>query len=187
MTTVTLYLDRLDAVIFDVDSIVKGTAEAHVYGDTVRVLRELRLRYVPTAAVSSSRHRVQVLHSAGVAGLLDVRVDGADLDRLGLPGKPFPAAYQEAARRLGARPAGCAVVEDAVAGVRAGHTGGFGVVIGVDRGGDLAGALYDAGATVVVSSMSDVLLVERTPLRLVQARRGQADAVWNDRPVIWSQ
>jgi beta-phosphoglucomutase-like phosphatase (HAD superfamily) len=50
------------------------------------------------------------------------------------------------------------VVEDAVAGVEAGHAGGFGAVIGVDRLGQ-TDALAQAGATVVVEDLSFVAAI----------------------------
>lgn len=43
----------------------------------------------------------------------------------GMPGKPDPAVFLEAARRLGARPDECVVVEDAVAGVTAAKRAGM--------------------------------------------------------------
>ncbi len=45
-----------------------------------------------------------------------------------LPGKPDPALFLQAARELGVAPAGCVVVEDAVAGVEAARRGGMKVV-----------------------------------------------------------
>ena len=71
-----------------------------------------------------------MLAAAGADGLFDVRVDGLDLAALGLAGKPDPALFLEAARRLGVAPAQAAVVEDALAGVEAGRRGGFGLVVG---------------------------------------------------------
>lgn len=130
------------------------------YPATVELLRELRRRIVPTAAVSWSCHSAQVLRAAGVDRLFDVRVDGSDLARPGLGGWPDPAPYVEATRRLGTRPARCVVIEDALAGVEAGHRGGFGVVVGVDRHGTRRGAMYEGGATVVVGDLTEVCLVE---------------------------
>jgi beta-phosphoglucomutase-like phosphatase (HAD superfamily) len=49
------------------------------------------------------------------------------------------------------------VVEDALAGVEAGRRGGFGVVVGVDRGGQAA-ALAERGADVVVADLGDLVL-----------------------------
>ena len=120
----------------------------------VRRLRELRLR---TAAVSASRNMVAVLEAAGLRELFDVEVDGVEADRLGLAGKPDPALFLEAARRLGVAPARAAVVEDALAGVEAGRRGGFGVVVGIDRGRQAA-ALAEHGADVVVADLGDLAL-----------------------------
>ena len=78
-----------------------------------------------------------------------------DADELGLNGKPDPAVFLEAARRLGVEPARAAVVEDALAGVEAGRRGRFGLVIGVDRGGHGA-ALRERGADVVVGDLGEV-------------------------------
>ena len=58
---------------------------------------------------------------------------------LRLPGKPDPALFLEATRRLDVEPSRAAVVEDALAGVEAGRREGFGLVVGVDRAGSRRG------------------------------------------------
>jgi HAD superfamily hydrolase (TIGR01509 family) len=127
----------------------------HAYPSTVHLVRVLHDRGARTAAVSASRHCVQVLHAAGVADLFDVIVDGVEAARLHLAGKPDPALFLEAAVRLGASPDRVAVVEDAQAGVEAARRGRFGRVIGVDRGGN-ARRLADAGADVIVTDLGEV-------------------------------
>jgi beta-phosphoglucomutase family hydrolase len=122
---------------------------------TVALVRDLMVAHVPTAIISSSRNMSQVLAAAGIADLFRVRVDGIDAARLGLPGKPDPAIFLEAARRLGAEAARSAVVEDAIAGVEAGRRGGFALVIGVDRTGH-RDALIEAGADVVVADLGEL-------------------------------
>ncbi len=75
-----------------------------------------------------------------------VRVDGIDAMRLSLPGKPDPAMFIEAARRLSVPPCDAIVFEDATAGVSAAADGGFwSGGGGVDRTG-AGSALADAGA-----------------------------------------
>jgi trehalose 6-phosphate phosphatase len=66
----------------------------------VSFVRDARARGVRTAIVSSSQHCAAVLDAAGLTQLFDVRVDGIDLRRLGLAGKPAPDLFLEAARRL---------------------------------------------------------------------------------------
>ncbi|WMX48453.1 HAD-IA family hydrolase [Streptomyces roseicoloratus] len=91
--------------------------------------------------------------------LLAAIVDGEDAARLGLAGKPDPALFLYAAGLLGAGPRDTAVVEDALAGVRAGRRGGFGLVVGIDRTPDGHGtaALLVQGADLVVPDLATLV------------------------------
>jgi len=135
---------------------------AETYEASIILVRALRMQQIRTAVVSSSNNCAVVLESAGIAQLFDVRVDGLDVTRLELKGKPAPDAFLETARRLGVNPARAVIVEDAIAGVEAGRTGGFGCVIGVDRSGR-SQALRAAGADVVVTDLAQVRVTAEPP------------------------
>ncbi|MFH8491255.1 HAD family hydrolase [Streptomyces longisporoflavus] len=157
-----LRADAVEAVAADKDRLYverlrKGRIAA--YPGTVRLLHELRGAGIPLAAASASRHARELLLHAGVLPLFDALVDGAEAARLRLPGKPDPALFQEAARRLGARAADAAVVEDALAGVEAGRRGGFRVVIGVDRNAAAGtrASLLRHGADIVVDDLAELV------------------------------
>lgn len=126
-----------------------------VYVTSVALIRSLRHGGYRTAVVSSSKNCHAILAAAGLLDLFDTQVDGQDLERQHLRGKPAPDAFLEAARRLGVVPQRAMVMEDAVAGIEAGRAGGFAAVIGVDRL-DQAGALERAGATVVVQDLCQI-------------------------------
>lgn len=119
-------------------------------------IREAKGRGLALAVVTSSQNGRRVLKAAGIEDLFQTRVDGKDGDELHLPGKPDPAYFLEAARRLDIDPGSAAVVEDAEAGVRAGHRGGFGLVVGIAGKG--ADRLRQAGADVVVKDLSQLPL-----------------------------
>ncbi|MFB4263310.1 HAD family hydrolase [Nonomuraea sp. GTA35] len=131
---------------------------------TVALLHELRQRGCRTGVVSASRHCRAVVSSAGLLHLFDVLVDGNDAARLGLPGKPDPALFLEAARRLELPPGDVAIVEDALPGVEAGRRGGFGQVVAVDRSGAQAAAMLAAGAGAVVADLADADVAGRVPV-----------------------
>ena len=114
---------------------------------------------VGMAVVSSSRNCRHILENTGLLQWFDVVLDGEERKRLRLAGKPAPDTFLEAARRLGVAPQRSVVFEDATSGVEAARRGGFGCVIGVDRG-DQATALRLAGAHVTVASLSGVTLTE---------------------------
>jgi len=126
-----------------------------VFSGTVALLRRLRAGGVPTGLVTASRNADALLAAAELQDLFDVVVDGAVASDLDLPGKPDPATFVEAARRLGVAPGAAAVVEDAVAGVQAARRGGFALVVGIDRVGHRA-ALEEAGADLVLEDVSQL-------------------------------
>lgn len=130
-----------------------------VYDSTVALIQHLRTNGFKTAVVSSSKSTGEILDAVQLRELFDAQVDGIDLQRLCLKGKPNPDPFLEAASRLRVVPQRAVVVEDAIAGVEAGRRGGFGCVIGVDRAGDQA-ALERAGATMVVADLAEVDVVE---------------------------
>ena len=132
------------------------------YEAAITLVRALRAQQIKTAVVSSSNNCAKVLETTGIAHLFDARVDGKDITRLGLKGKPAPDAFLEAARRLGIEPSRAVVVEDAIAGIEAGRAGRFGCVIGVDRGGQSL-ALREAGADVVVTDLAQVRVTAEPP------------------------
>lgn len=125
------------------------------YASTIDLIRELRGTGIKTAVVSSSKSTLEILESVHITELFDVKIDGVDASRLGLPGKPAPDTFLEATKRLGVPPSRAVVVEDAIAGVQAGSRGGFGCVVGVDRTGHPE-ALKDAGADLVVADLAEV-------------------------------
>ena len=127
-----------------------------VYPSTVRFVSLAKARGLKTAVVSSSHHAQEVLESAGLTPFFEARIDGYEIDRLHLNGKPAPDSFLEAARRLGVSPQRSVVIEDALSGVQAGRAGGFGLVIGVNRR-DQAEALRHMGADVVVTDLEELL------------------------------
>lgn len=132
---------------------------ADVYQSTVDLIIGLRARSMKTAIISASRNCADVLKAAQVSQLFDTRVDGVDADELGLPGKPDPAVFLEAARRLDVVPERAVVVEDAIAGVQAGRGGHFRLVIGVNRSGE-AGVLRENGADFEVADLAEVVVAD---------------------------
>jgi beta-phosphoglucomutase family hydrolase len=127
-----------------------------VYDGSVRFVQAARDAGLRRAVVTASQNGGEVLAAAGIASLFEVRIDGVVAARDHLRGKPAPDTFLAAARALGVAPAGCAVIEDALAGVEAGRAGAFGWVVGVDRIGQ-AEALRAHGADVVVGDLSELL------------------------------
>lgn len=122
----------------------------------VRLIRDLRGEGVRVGVASSSANTTLVLEHAHLLDLFQEQVDGVVSERLHLRGKPHPDIFLTCLHQLGiSDPSRAMVTEDAVAGVEAGRAGGFGLVLGVDRG-DNEKQLYANGADWVISDFAQV-------------------------------
>jgi Glycosyl hydrolase family 65 central catalytic domain/Haloacid dehalogenase-like hydrolase/Glycosyl hydrolase family 65, C-terminal domain len=111
----------------------------------VDLIRSIKKHGLKTAVISSSKSCALILDSVNLSDLFDVRVDGVDSEILGIPGKPAPDIFLEAARQLKVKPERAVVVEDAISGVQAGRAGNFGLVVGIARtGGTMLFFLFSA-------------------------------------------
>jgi beta-phosphoglucomutase family hydrolase len=134
---------------------ILGKEKPEVFQTSIEFIRSIRAKGMKTAIISSSRNCAQVLRATGTENLFDAKVDGLDLESLKIRGKPDPAMFLEAAKRIGIKPEYDAIVEDSQAGVRAGRRGSFGLVIGVARSDD-HDELKASGANIVVSDLKDL-------------------------------
>ena len=140
------------------------------YPGSVQLLDALAAVDMPVSVVSSSKNAEEVLTAAGIrdrfpvvmAGVgapasgaaLPVVMDGVIAERDHLASKPAPDVFVTAARMMQVDPARSVAVEDAISGVQSAAAGGFGLVVGVDRGAG-EDALLAAGADVVVSDLAE--------------------------------
>ena len=147
-TTVCALGNRKNAVFNDV--IARDGIDP--YPGSLELVKQLSSIAMPMAVVSSSKNAPAVLAAAKLTDYFPVVVDGNVAAAEGLPGKPAPDTFIRAASIFGVSEAEAVVVEDAVSGVAAGAAGGFGLVIGVDRGVG-ARQLSDAGADVVIEDL----------------------------------
>ena len=126
------------------------------YEGSVKLIQRLRRDGFKIAVVSSSQNCGTVLKAAKLNAFFEARVDGNTMHAQKLAGKPAPDTYLAAAKMLGVEPARSIVIEDALAGVEAGCTGKFGLVVGVARKGN-AEELRQHGAQVVVNDLGELV------------------------------
>ncbi|WP_030901868.1 HAD family hydrolase [Streptomyces sp. NRRL F-5126] len=94
-----------------------------VFPEMRAFVKSLGAAGVPMAVASgSSRAAIDAaLAHSGLAGLFAASASAEEV----AAGKPEPDVFLEAARRLGAEPRGCVVVEDSAPGVAAAHAAGM--------------------------------------------------------------
>ncbi len=98
-------------------------ARTRAYPEMRKFVELLAAEGVPMAVASGSSPEAieAILAGTGLAEFLRTAVSADEVTL----GKPAPDVFLEAARRLGARPADCVVLEDAAAGAAAAHAAGM--------------------------------------------------------------
>jgi HAD superfamily hydrolase (TIGR01509 family) len=109
-----------------------------------------------SAVVSASANTDTILERAGLAPLIEQRVDGNTILAQGLRAKPAADILLAASRMLGVPPERAAAFETSPAGVAAARAGDFHLVIGVDPAGH-AEPLLAEGADLVVTGLAELL------------------------------
>jgi HAD superfamily hydrolase (TIGR01509 family) len=108
------------------------------------------------AVVSSSANTTEILERAGLAHLVDQRVDAATIAAGRLASKPAPDTLIAACELLGVEPEQAADFETTPAGIAAARAAGFRAVIGIQREGPVE-ELHAAGPDVIVNDLAQLL------------------------------
>jgi HAD superfamily hydrolase (TIGR01509 family) len=120
-----------------------------------RYLEAVRRADIALAVVCESTSTVEMLERAGLASLVDERLDAAVIAVRGLRSRPAPDLLVAACERLGVPPADAVTFTGSPAGVVAGRRAGV-LTIGVAHGA-LCGTLEEFGAAQVIPALSALL------------------------------
>jgi beta-phosphoglucomutase-like phosphatase (HAD superfamily) len=140
------------------------------FDSTVSLVSEMIRRGIKVGLATSSYNSEEVLGRTNTAHLFATVVDGVESAKRGLKGKPDPDIFAAAAGDLGVPIARAIVIEDAVTGVQAGVKGGFALVIGIARDGNVL-ELQKNGADLVVRDLAETSIEQIN--RLVQDKRAR--------------
>jgi len=94
------------------DEILEGMHEVLLY---------LKKNNIPFSLGSASKNARLILTQLNLINLFDAIVDGNDVSKA----KPDPEVFLIAAKKLGAKPKDCIVIEDAIAGIKAANKAGM--------------------------------------------------------------
>lgn len=135
--------------------------EIVVYDDMIALMGEFAHAGVPQACVSNSERLIvdTNLSALGIGGIVAFLISRQDV----LRGKPDPAPYLEAYRRLGVTPARVLAVEDSDPGAWAAEAAGLAVVRVEPTG--RAGAIADIRAIACQSEIPAVSIGPRDEVR----------------------
>ena len=104
-----------------------------IYDTSLEFVNMLKEKDIKVGVASSSKNSKFILEKTGLLENFETLVGGKRAKKLNLQGKPEPDIFVKAAEDMGLRPSECLMVEDAIAGVKAGRKGNFACVIGIAR------------------------------------------------------
>ena len=147
------FTDSLAGLTAEYESIlIRGLREGLVAAPgAIKLVTTLRQGGVPVALASSSTRRVvdAVLSAIALGIGFSAVVCGDDV----CESKPHPEIFFEAARRLGITASACVIIEDSLAGMRAGRRAGM-TVVGLQSRYTLG---FSLPADLVVDSLTDLM------------------------------
>jgi beta-phosphoglucomutase-like phosphatase (HAD superfamily) len=132
------------------DGGVRAFAGSRSYLEVARIFGMRR------GVVSASENTAAILERAGLADLIDARIDGEVIAVEGLRAKPAPDTLRAACARLGVPPGRSAAFESSRSGIAAARAAGFAVVVGVNRHGQRSPLRPDE-ADLVVNDLAELL------------------------------
>src|SRR5262249_6947364 len=115
-----------------------------------------RIAGLHRAVVSASANTSTILERAGLAQLIEQRIDGNTIEADGLRAKPAPDTLIAACHELNAHPGQSAAFETTQAGITAARTAGVKHVIGVNRT-DTSEPLRKTDADLVITDLAELL------------------------------
>jgi HAD superfamily hydrolase (TIGR01509 family) len=129
---------------------VAGFQGSRYYLEAARILGLHR------AVVSASANTAAILERAGLAHLIEERVDGNTIRVEHLRTKPAPDTLLAACAHLGVQPDQVAVFETTPAGITAARNAGVKLAVGVSRNGQ-TDALRGSDADLVIGDLAELL------------------------------
>ncbi len=133
------------------------TEKVEYFEKNVAQIRQWKTQGIKLAVISASKNCKQILKATGLTDLFEVRVDGVVAAERDLSGKPAPDIFLEAAKELGVEPSRALIVEDSIAGIKAGKAGGFQRVIAIAPS-NRHQEMINYGATDAVENLQQVNL-----------------------------
>jgi HAD superfamily hydrolase (TIGR01509 family) len=126
------------------------------YAGSRAYLEVARIVGAPTAVISASTSTGLVLEEAGIAQLVDERIDGQTMEVEQLEPKPAPDVFVAACLRLGVEPEHTAAFETTAAGIEAARAAGVRAVIAVSRE-ESAAELKASDPDLVIRDLGELL------------------------------
>lgn len=131
------------------------TRKIKVFKDTLNLIEKIKKFNIKVAVASSSKNCKYILKKKKLLKKFDFVVDGADLEKKKINGKPNPGIFLIAIKKLSLNKKKTLIFEDSCSGVTSAKRSGVRFVIGVARKSNDY-LLKKSGANIVINKLSQI-------------------------------
>ena len=125
-----------DIINIEKNNIFLGLIESRdieVYDDTINLIKLLKKYKIKIAVASSSKNCRLILKKIALIDTFDFIIDGLDLEKKNINGKPEPTIFKNAIKELGLEKNKTIIIEDSSSGIISAVKSGAKYVIGIAR------------------------------------------------------
>tara|TARA_B110001450_G_scaffold254698_1_gene280596 strand:+ start:1211 stop:1915 length:705 start_codon:yes stop_codon:yes gene_type:complete len=128
-----------------------------IYKDSINLIKRLKKNNKKIALASSSKNCRYIIRRAGIYNLFDYIIDGSDLEKKKLKGKPNPKIFLEAIKNLNINKKKTAIIEDSASGMKAAYKTNVKFPIGISRKKNDV-ELKKNGAKIVLRTLNHLII-----------------------------
>ena len=129
--------------------------EIETFNDSIKLLKEIKKQKIKVAVASSSKNCRLILKKTKLLRIFDFIIDGNDLEKRKIKGKPNPDIFLIAIKKLKLNKHKTLIFEDSSSGIISAANSGAKFIIGVARSSNNK-ELMKAGANIVVNSIDQI-------------------------------
>ena len=128
-----------------------------LYKDALNLIKLLKINKIKIGLASSSKNCKFIIKKAKIYNLFDYIIDGQDLEKKKLKGKPNPKIFLEALKSLNLKKDKTVIIEDSASGVKAAFDSNVKFPVGICRKSN-SKDLKKNGARIVLKSLNNLLI-----------------------------
>ena len=128
-----------------------------LFSDAKKLLLKIKKKNIKIALASSSKNCSYIVRKSKIYNFFEFIIDGEDLDRKKIKGKPNPKIFVEVIKKLKLSKKNTIIIEDSIEGIKAAYKSNVKFPIAISRNSNIR-KLKKNGAKIVLKSLNQIFI-----------------------------